>query len=84
VAETKSRQGIQQPQPDEQEYREIEAEIEQWKLPKTSHRSPLHITEDCSHLQRSTVVYKDTSVYPYGYRNVCEYCLEGYRDAREK
>lgn len=79
MAATKSPVGVQQSQPDEQEYRAIEQSIEQWSLPSKGHRAPLHIYEDCAHLQRSTVVHKDTAVYPYGYCNVCQYCLEEYR-----
>jgi len=81
VATTKSSVGITQPQPDEQEYRAIQQFIENWHLPQRSHRAPLHIYEDCVRLQCCTGQLKDKppAVYPYGYTDVCEYCLEEYR-----
>ena len=85
MSKTQSSVGVTQPQPDEQEYSDIEQFIENWKLPQRSHRAALHIYEDCDRLQCRTgsLVKKSPAVYPYGYTDVCEYCLEEYRSERE-
>jgi len=83
----KNRHGIErtahvdEPQPDEGEYNEMVEIIDSWIVPPRSHRAALHIYEDCDRLQcqNESLATKPPSVYPHGYTDVCEYCLEEYR-----
>jgi len=62
------------------EWDEITDEIDEWKIPKRANAGKLHITA-CTKLVSGPKEYteKDVSVFPFGYREICQNCLSGWR-----
>jgi len=80
-----------QTQPSEDEYEQLQTEFEHFLLPSGEQGKTLHLHE-CQQCRRgdnvdeptaqqlSIVKPKPTTVYPYGYYDVCSYCLTDYEN----
>jgi hypothetical protein len=68
----------------EAEYTAAQAAADHFRTSTNSRKRTLHI-HDCQHLGRSShknMTEKDPHVYPFRYREVCNYCILDLRTGR--
>jgi len=66
----------------ESEYTNAQSELSKFFVCRTNRNKNIHL-HHCRQLQRdvgSSVSEKSPAVYPYGYHDVCSYCIHDWRN----